>query len=336
MKQFILLIAMLISHNAFCQTTIYSENCNTPTLTTSVATYTGWQNYGTQTYSGNADVRTTVPSTGYTGASGGGNIFITNTVNTNCTISGINTTNYSNVCLQFGILKTTNGSNGSQLAVEYSTDGTTWTALSFILATGSGSSNVWTYIQPSCTPCGTTGLPSVSNLRIRFRMSSVVTGLQFRIDDIKLTGTYTGVVLPLSLSSFCAINSDGRNIVQWTTLSEDGLTSFVLERSSNLSEWEQLNTTTGSGDRLTKQQYSYVDDDPNTTVNYYRLHIYEEVDDYYSKVVGVVTHRDCGSARYYELDGTAVDGEIEPNKVYIKVQNGVSSKVIILETITYD
>ena len=129
MRHILLLIALLLGYNSFCQTIIYSENCGTPSATTVVSTYTGWQNNGKQTYTGNADVRTTVPSSGYTGASGGGNIFITNTAGTNCTISGINTIGYTGVCLQFGILKTANGSNGSNLAVEYSTDGTTWNAL---------------------------------------------------------------------------------------------------------------------------------------------------------------------------------------------------------------
>ena len=47
------------------QTTIFTENFGNPAATTSVATYTGFQNYGVQTYAGNADVRTTLPSSGF-------------------------------------------------------------------------------------------------------------------------------------------------------------------------------------------------------------------------------------------------------------------------------
>ena len=331
MKQILLLVVLLFSYNSYCQTTIYSENCGTPSATTSVATYTNWQNYGTLTYSGNADVRTTVPSSTYTGASGGGNIFITNTSNTNCTISGINTTNYTNVCLQFGILKTTNGSNGTNLAVEYSTDGTTWTAMSFTLGTGSGSSNIWTYIQPSCSACGAAGLPSVSNLRIRFRMATVVTGLQFRIDDIKLTGTYTGVVLPLTITRFTAFNSGDRNILHWTTLSEDGTTMFVVERSTDLINWVTVTEILAVGDLFTKQEYEYVDNNIEITTNYYRLHVYEETDDYYSKIIGVITHVNPKPIRYYNLNGTEIEGKPEPNKVYIKVENNNPTKIFFLE-----
>lgn len=331
MKQILLLVALLLSHNTFCQTTIYSENCSTPAATTSVATYAGWQNNGTQTYSGNADVRTTVPSSGYTGASGGGNIFITNALNTNCTISGINTTNYSNVCIQFGILKTTNGSNGSQLAVEYSTNGTTWTAMSFTLGTGAGSSNVWTYIQPTCTPCGTTGLPSVSNLRIRFRMASTATGLQFRIDDIKIIGTYTGVVLPICISRFSAVNNADTNIIQWTTLSEDDVVSFVVEKSTNLNNWIELTEVLAVGGLFSKQDYQYIDTKVETAVTYYRLHIYEDDNDYYSAIVGVAVHTNSIQTYLYNIEGNEVKGELQPNKVYIKVSGSRSQKVIITE-----
>jgi hypothetical protein len=191
MKLLKTLILVLIPILSFGQTTIFSENFGNPTSTTLVSSYTGWQNNGVLAFSGNADIRSTVNSAScnpggttpcYTGASGQGNLFITSTLNTNCVIGSINTSNYTLLSLSFGILKTTNASNGSELRVQTSPDGTTWTNMSFTMATGGGSSNSWTYI----TPTGT--IPSTSNLRIRFIMGTVVTGLQFRIDDVKLVG----------------------------------------------------------------------------------------------------------------------------------------------------
>ena len=305
-QQLLLLIALLFGYNSFCQTTIYSENCSTPSATTSVATYTNWQRYGTQSYSGNADVRTTVPSTTYTGASGGGNIFITNALNTNCTISGISTIGYTNICLQFGILKTTNGSNGSQLAVEYSTDGTTWSALSFTLGTGSGSSNVWSYIQPTCSPCGSSGLPSVSNLRIRFRMATVATGLQFRIDDIRIVGT-TAVVLPLTIVSFTAAATQNTNTIQWTTLSEDGIQQFIVQKSVDASEWIDFATIEPKGNLYFRANYQYEDLEPQA-ITYYRLAIIDfDGGLIYSRVVGVRANtNNTISIQKYNISGEAL------------------------------
>ena len=75
----ILLLLLVIPFFGISQTTIFTENFGAPGATTSVSTYTGFQNYGVQTYTGNADVRATIPSSGYVGASGGGNLFVTST-----------------------------------------------------------------------------------------------------------------------------------------------------------------------------------------------------------------------------------------------------------------
>lgn len=197
MKSLNCIFFILLPVWTLAQAVVYSENCGNPSSTTSVSTYTGWQQNGTYAYSGNADVRSTLPSNTYSGASGLGNVFITSTVNTNVTISGINTTNYNNLTLTFGFMKTTNASNGSQLAIEVSTDGTAWTSLGYLVPppTGGGTANVWRLLTAGGT------IPSAANLRIRFRMTTVVTGLQFRIDDIKLTGC------PLALAPTITVNS---------------------------------------------------------------------------------------------------------------------------------
>ena len=173
---------MTIPFLSMGQSTIFTENCGNPSSTTSVSSFTGWQNYGVLSYTGTADVRTTLPSSVYVGASGQGNTFITNTVGTNVTFGTINTTNYTSLSLSLGILKTTTASNGSNLKIEVSTDGVTYDTLSFTLSTGAGTANIWSRI----TPTGT--IPATANLRIRFRMNTNTVGLQFRIDDIKLTG----------------------------------------------------------------------------------------------------------------------------------------------------
>ncbi|UQB70382.1 T9SS type A sorting domain-containing protein [Epilithonimonas zeae] len=178
MKKFYsLLAAAVVAVNLQAQTTVYSENMGTPSATTAISANT-FQNSGV-TYSGSADVRVTTVSTGYAGASGGGNIFFAGTAGTNFVISGINTTGYTNLVLSFGHLKSTNASS-NELTVEVSEDGTTWTPLTYSRATGGGSSNVWALITASGT------IPAVPSLKIRF--TNTITG-QFRLDDVKLVGT---------------------------------------------------------------------------------------------------------------------------------------------------
>ncbi len=45
---------------ATVQTTIFSENMGTPAATTSIASYTGWQNNGVLTFSGNPKISQSV------------------------------------------------------------------------------------------------------------------------------------------------------------------------------------------------------------------------------------------------------------------------------------
>ncbi|MEN9963002.1 MAG: hypothetical protein RL582_97, partial [Bacteroidota bacterium] len=175
----------LIAHS---QVTVFSENFGTPTGTTSLATYiTGtapatFQNGSPITFTGTGSIRNTSNSTGYVGASGGGNVLLA--VGQELLISNVNSSAFASLSLSFGVLKTDN--NASSLSVEVSSDGINFTALTYSLPTGTGTAVPWYYR----TATGT--IPSAANLRIRFRNNS--TTAQYRIDDVLLTGQYPGIV----------------------------------------------------------------------------------------------------------------------------------------------
>jgi len=174
---------LAFSSSLVAQTTIFSENVGTPVGTTLISLpYTGWQNYGVLTYAGTADVRTSTASTGYTGVSGSGNVFLTNIVGKDVIIGGINSSGYSSLTLTFGIYKSTTTSTGADLVIEYSTNGgTSYTTLTTpTLPSGVGTA-AWTLQSIS------TGIPASTTLSIRFRQNGTVT--QYRLDDIKLTGS---------------------------------------------------------------------------------------------------------------------------------------------------
>jgi len=162
--------------------TIFSENMVSPSGTTPVPSNT-FQNSATLAFSGTGDVRTTIPSTGYTGASGGGNVWLTTTSGTyTFIISGINTSIYTDIALTFGSSAST---TGGKPTVEYSTDGTNYTALTISANVGTS----WGLVSP------TGSIPPTSNLYLRFSKSG---SIGFRIDDVVLTGTST--VTPTKLA----------------------------------------------------------------------------------------------------------------------------------------
>jgi len=182
MKKLLLLTALTIQLLIQAQTTIFSENFGTPTATTTIPNYLNgtapatFQNKATHLFAGSADIRNTSVSN-YTGASGGGNLWITNAVSRDFVISNINTTSYTNISLSLGYVHGSNTS-GQNLIIEYSTDSINWTNISYTRPTNTS----WNLLSTS------TNLVAHSNLKIRLRQPASGTLTTFRIDDIKITG----------------------------------------------------------------------------------------------------------------------------------------------------
>jgi hypothetical protein len=194
--------AVTITVNAFslpgAVATLFTENMGTPGSTTVINSYSGWQNTAPITFSSTtanqSDVRTSSPSSGYTGASGSGNVFMGTATATyrDFIIGGLNTVGYTSLQLRFGLHRD-NLSAG--LTVETSTDGSTWNALTI---TQPPTASTWTLTTASGT------IPSTPNLRIRFSKNN---GTQFRIDDVQLSGApyvpSTAAITPSGTVSLC-------------------------------------------------------------------------------------------------------------------------------------
>lgn len=174
------ILALSIAASQVRADIIFSENVGTGTGTLSYAANT-WQT--SLTFTGLGDTRDTTVSTGYAGASGGRNVFLTtNAIPRTLVISGINTTNYvpGTFDLSFGAYKSTNASNMSELVLEYSDDGVNFFSLAIpAQPTGSGTSN-WRLISFTGL-----SLPTVSDLRLRWT-NTAASGPMFRLDDITL------------------------------------------------------------------------------------------------------------------------------------------------------
>ena len=160
------------------QNTLYEEDMGTPTASTPVQDYTGWQNTAVL-YIGNGtcDVRSSSASTGYGGASGGGNIMINDTVKW-FQISGVNTSCSRPAVNLYCGLRKSSSDNGSNLVVEFSTDSIVWVRLPMAdtLPTGTGTGGWHRVLFPD--------LPAHPHLHIRF---SNLARTEYRLDDIRIT-----------------------------------------------------------------------------------------------------------------------------------------------------
>lgn len=213
MKKLYSIFIGLISFASFGQT-IYSENMGTPTGNTAVAAYvTGtapatFQNSSPIVYTGTSGanmMRVSTASTGYTGASGSGNVFFNQTTNVGhfFQIDGINTSSYNtaDLRLSFGMLSTSIAT--SQLIVEQSTNGgSTWTPLTYTAPTAA---NTWTLVTISGGV-----IPSSTTLSLRFTQPSTTTtpvSTQFRIDDVKVENISASCTLSLGTPVIACVAS---------------------------------------------------------------------------------------------------------------------------------
>lgn len=162
--------------------TVFSENMGSAPVSVNIASHT-FQN-ASLTFSGNlTTVDNTTPSSGYAGASGNGSVLIGIGTTKYFEISGINTLGYTGLQLSFGHYKT-NASSTTEMAVEVSADGTNYSPLSYTRASGAGTAT-WLLVQPTGT------IVSTANLRIRFKQTATLGTHTFRVDDVKLIGTYS-------------------------------------------------------------------------------------------------------------------------------------------------
>ena len=85
-------------------------------------------------------------------------------------------------------------------------------------------------------------------------------------------GSLQSASLPITLLSFEAKKTNEDNVrLDWTTAQEFGNAYFTVERSSNGEGFEAIGTRTGAGDSESINNYFFIDTDPLSGNNFYRL-----------------------------------------------------------------
>lgn len=245
---------------AFSQSNNYPmETVGTPSSVCFVNNYSGWTNNGVLTFSGNAEVQNTNSSNNLS-ASGGGNVFFNNVAGTFLQIDGFNpSTAPASMDITFDMYGY-NAANLSELVLEYSTDGITYTPLTYKrLFRNYFPPTPWDVMESDPLP----GSINISNLKIRFRQTS--TTQQFRIDDIEANFYST---LPVKLLSFSASKIKTDVQINWTASSTDEHEYFVLERSSDGRHFTAITSVPVKGNG--EFAYNYTDR-PVSEKTFYRM-----------------------------------------------------------------
>lgn len=134
------------------------------------------------------------------------------------------------------------------------------------------------------------GVPD-TDLRVYSRSHNVITSwsaVSYSLDQVSKTITATGlstefmlgsssggIALPIELLDFHASMTSNGVDVEWTTATEINNDFFLIERSSDLGNWEAIATVAGQGNSNVPVEYSLIDPTPNPGHNYYRLVQYD-------------------------------------------------------------
>lgn len=150
---------------------IFSESFGSVSSTTDIASHS-YENTGLE-FEGNGDIRESIPSGGYEGASGSALVFM-NEGDRFLSIDNISTSGFEDISLRFGM----HAFSTEMITIEYSDDeGISWTEIQNDLVQPNGS---WALHQIE-----NTGIPAVQSLSLRFSKNN---GQQYRVDDIRLSG----------------------------------------------------------------------------------------------------------------------------------------------------
>lgn len=96
--------------------------------------------------------------------------------------------------------------------------------------------------------------------------------------NFKVTGT---TPLPARLGAFTAQAANGSALLKWTTLQEQNTRDFILQHSTNGSNWTDIGTVTAAGNSNNTRSYSYLHATPAQGGNYYRI-LQRDLDNRYS------------------------------------------------------
>ncbi|MCO5247397.1 MAG: T9SS type A sorting domain-containing protein [Chitinophagales bacterium] len=86
--------------------------------------------------------------------------------------------------------------------------------------------------------------------------------------DYRIT---TDAALPIELIYFTATSEDCKVLTQWATASELNNDYFEVQRSYNAKGWETIATMSGNGTTNLRHDYTYVDQEVQSGLVYYRL-----------------------------------------------------------------
>lgn len=170
-------------------------------------------------------------------------------------------------------------------------------------------------------------LPMQSSQDARaFRIYQINGGAVYCVDDIKvwLNTADVNAALPVELVKFNARSQASEILLDWQTASETNHRTFIIERKSDLSTFQEIGSLAGEGNSALGASYQFIDRMPFSGNNYYRLG-QEDINGQitYSEIVKADLLKEKPS---FQLKSTLVSNILE---MKIDIQNETGGTLLI-------
>jgi hypothetical protein len=231
MKTILTSLAILLTTTFFGQSTILTENFGNSSNTITCSSYNKWQNIANYKYKTgdiSPEIKSDYKSSGYIGASGGGNLSFEGGMNQYLDIYGVNTMGYSYLAVSFYIIEVGGEVNGDEISILVSDNGGEFKKLN-LGYDAIGTSYTRRLVE--------NGVPNSKNLTIRILYTPSNKGVKIRIDDFKLLGCFTPSVPAVAYAPtacmFEVINLPSNTFIQTTANGTDVNPVGVILNSGN-------------------------------------------------------------------------------------------------------
>ncbi len=190
---------------------------------------------------------------------------------------------------------------------------------------------------PAYTPVGSTFTITV----VATKDGGITTSSNF------ITVTTCAPIVAIEMVAIDAKSSQGKNLITWSTATEKDNSTFIVERSTNGSNFAPIGEVKSAGTSQTLNNYSFTDANLKGSVNYYRIKAIDMADkESTSKVVAVASKGSLAVNATRSEEGSKINiasdsegaatiriyntnGQVVANQV-ISTTSGVSEHVVNL------
>lgn len=212
--------------------------------------------------------------------------------------------------------------SNSKMSIEIIGTGTAGVAFDQVDVTGTATLGGTLALSINFTPTEGDEVPILTATAVSGKFSSV-SGLPqnwFVIYSPTSVKLLYSPAMPVHLAAFSARATGPAIQLQWCTVSETDNAGFYIERSSSGTQWEDIGFVDGNATTLQMREYTFIDENPISGLNYYRL---RQMD-----FDGTTEHSRVQAVRYENQDKNLVVWANAARQAHVRTDDTIEQVIV--------